>query len=98
MDLEQAFGRKIRVPTLADRRNGIPVRNPGDKGYWHCSIASTAAAAPSFIFLTLLLQLRDGRARAGVSAAQGAGGCCARIKGVGVLYTRALHCSGEASV
>jgi hypothetical protein len=33
MDLEQAFGRKIRVPTLADRRNGIPVRNPGDKGY-----------------------------------------------------------------
>ena len=33
MNLEQAFGRKIRVPTLTDRRNGLPVRNPGDKGY-----------------------------------------------------------------
>jgi hypothetical protein len=33
MNLEQAFGRKIRVPTLEDRRNGLPVRNPGDKGY-----------------------------------------------------------------
>uniref|UniRef100_A0A7S0I4F4 Ubiquitin-like domain-containing protein n=1 Tax=Hanusia phi TaxID=3032 RepID=A0A7S0I4F4_9CRYP len=52
--LESLIQRKIRVPDLEDRRNGIGVANPGDKGY------GTADHAPEYAAMLLEENKRRG--------------------------------------
>uniref|UniRef100_A0A7S4L9K4 Uncharacterized protein n=2 Tax=Guillardia theta TaxID=55529 RepID=A0A7S4L9K4_GUITH len=52
--LESLIQRKIRVPDLEDRRNGIGVANPGDKGY------GTADHAPEYAAMLLEENMRRG--------------------------------------